>query len=316
MKHMLIPAQLVQAARDVSVLTICDYYGIEYVKDKENPGEYCLMDHDSLKIHPTKGWYWHSRQIGGNGIDFAIYYLGHAFRAAVMAVLVAAGYALRAITDAMIPVEKIIKTLFINRFQPPKPAKSTQTVENYLINERKIDPKIVRSAIKEHKIYETTKYHQCAFVGYGANGKPMSVALRSCTCSEKRDVKGSKKRIPFWLGNADSNTVHVFESAIDLMSFMTIEKLKGRTPSDAYIALDGVSIGAIKTWLHWHTGVKRIYVRTDKDDAGRSAFEIIQRATICRNRRIIDARPTTAHDYNDLLKSLSEGKENNRDAEI
>lgn len=321
MKLRFIPAQLVQAARDVSVLTICDYYGIKYVVDKNNPGEYCLVDHDSLKIHPTKGWYWHSRQIGGNGLDFAIFYLGYAFRAAVIAVLKAAGYALSAIENA---IENTIYTIgqsirpigYIKRFRPPKPAKSTQIVENYLINERKIDQEIVRSAIKEHKIYETTKYHQCAFVGYDTNGKQMSIALRSCIGSEKRDVKGSKKRIPFWLGNADSNAVHVFESAIDLMSFMTIEKLKGRTPSDAYIALDGVAIGAVKTWLHWHKGVKRIYVRTDKDNAGRSAFDMIRRATICKNRRVIDARPTTAHDYNDLLKSLTDGKENDRDAEI
>lgn len=59
----------VEQARQSDLLSYLQNYEPDSIK-KTAPGEYCLVDHDSLKISNGK-WFWFSRGFGSNNaLDF------------------------------------------------------------------------------------------------------------------------------------------------------------------------------------------------------------------------------------------------------
>ena len=61
------------------------------------------------------------------------------------------------------------------------------------------------------------------------DGKARYGALRSTVSSYKGELTGSDKRFSFFLeGKPNAEHIHVFESAIDLLSFATLTLLAGR----------------------------------------------------------------------------------------
>ena len=67
-------------------------------------------------------------------------------------------------------------------------------------------------------------------------------ALRGTVGNYKGELTGSDKHFSFSLnGNPDTDHVHVFESAIDLLSFATLELLEGRDwKAETLLSLAGV----------------------------------------------------------------------------
>lgn len=305
----------VQSARDVNVLRICDELGIRY--EQESYHEYHLVDHHSLKIHPVKGWYWFSQEIGGNAIDFLIKYVGYQFTDAMKFLLRLAGRLEEFITG-MIPLKR--KSLPDNYFPmipggiklPPFSRKWDRSV-NYLIDKRGIDRQIVTDAMADVKLYEDAKHHNCVFVAYDDYGTPKSASLRSTGRKVfKGDLKGSIKRYAFTLGRSAAHTIHVFESAIDAMSYMTIAKLSDLPLDDLYLSLDGSAVKPLDNWLQRHPEADTIIIHTDNDDAGEKAAETI-RNSFKDKRRIIDARPKDLKDCNEVLLSLRSENGNARE---
>ena len=67
-------------------------------------------------------------------------------------------------------------------------------------------------------------------VGYDKDGKARYGALRSTVSSYKGELTGSDKHFSFFLaGKPNPEHIHVFESAIDLLSFATLACLPGAT---------------------------------------------------------------------------------------
>ncbi len=57
------------------------------------------------------------------------------------------------------------------------------------------------------------------------------------------DVSGSDKRFSFRLTQKDAETIHIFESAIDLISYMTIVEMQGADLKNQHlVSLSGVNI--------------------------------------------------------------------------
>ena len=79
-------------------------------------------------------------------------------------------------------------------------------------------------------------------MGYDKDGKARSGALRSTVSSYKGELTGSDKHFSFFLeGKPNAEHIHVFESAIDLLSFATLALLAGRDwKSETYLSLAGV----------------------------------------------------------------------------
>lgn len=101
------------------------------------------------------------------------------------------------------------------------------------------------------------------------------------------DAAGSDKGFPFRLVNKDEAKIHIFEGAIDLLSYATLLDEQGSDfKSQNLVSLSGIynpsknikdsvlPIGLIKTLEH-NPNIKTIYLHLDNNYAGRRATEAI-----------------------------------------
>lgn len=139
----------------------------------------------------------------------------------------------------------------------------------YLIKTRKIDKDIVSEFVKSKKLYEDT-YKNCVFVGYDEEDNPKFASVRG-TNTKKRfrmDIENSDKGYSFcYEGNSD--TLCVFESAIDLMSYLTLIKLHGINNFKHHLlSMGGTSYIPIEKYLERNPEIKKITLCLDADDEG------------------------------------------------
>ena len=91
-------------------------------------------------------------------------------------------------------------------------------------------------------LYEDYR-HNCCFVGFDPQGVPRYAMLRSSDPASTflREVEGSDKRYSFSAPHSGSETLFVFESAIDCLSFIELQRMENplRKP-DNYLSLSGV----------------------------------------------------------------------------
>ena len=107
---------------------------------------------------------------------------------------------------------------------PPK-NKDCNRVIQYLFG-RGIDYQLIQECIADGTLYESADYHNAVFIGKDEGGTPKYAALRSTLGSTfKQDASGSDKRYSFrLLARELTDTVHLFEAAIDLLSYQLCEK--------------------------------------------------------------------------------------------
>ena len=120
----------------------------------------------------------------------------------------------------------------------PELSETTEQVEKYLYS-RGIHPVIIRYCLDNRLLFESADFHNAVFVGYDKDGKARYGALRSTVSSYKGELTGSDKHFSFFLeGKPNAEHIHVFESAIDLLSFATLTLLAGRDwKSETYLSL-------------------------------------------------------------------------------
>ena len=127
-----------------------------------------------------------------------------------------------------------------------------------------------------------------------------------------RDARGSSKEFSFrMLSNIKNNTIHIFESAIDLLSYATMLKIKGYDyKNHNLIALAGVYQPssnieqskvpiAIQNYLNKYQDVQDIVLHFDNDRAGRQATKAMIIALDKYN--VYDIPAPYGKDINDYL---------------
>lgn len=268
---------------------------------------YCTHEHDSLIISNGK-LCWFSRGIGGRStLDYLIKVKGIPFTEAVGMILGRAA--------EMPPVSHIQgdshqpkeKNLLL-----PEPVEGRpERVIAYLTG-RGIDQPLLEACINHRLLYESAQYHNAVFVGYDSEGKARYAAIRGTVGSYKGEASGSDKRYAFSLClPRQPPAVHVFESAIDLLSYATLEHRAGRDwRGDALLSLAGVFQRkrekvlpvALKQFLEDHPSVKTICLHLDNDAVGRSAAQGIMEALADKPYQVIDDPPTHGKDVNDQLR--------------
>ena len=264
---------------------------------------WCLKDHDSLRISNGK-WYWFSQGFGGvSAVDFLMKVRGFSFVEALSAVLGSGGYL------APKPKEPEERRLLL----PPK-SKSSDRVMEYL-QLRAIDPEIIQYCLEQNILYESSDGKNAVFVGRDESGKPRYAAIRSMMSSFKGDATGSDKQYSFQIKGNDGQHLHVFESAIDLLSYATLVKQKGFDwKKDSHLSLAGVFIvkrnsvvpKALERFLEIHPDVKTIHLHLDNDVVGQGAAKGIMKGL--RNQyQVWNQPPAKGKDINDYLvmKKLS-----------
>ena len=150
------------------------------------------------------------------------------------------------------------------------------------------------------------------FVGHDRYGKARYANLRGIGSDFKGECNGSDKRFSFNIPAENSGILHLFESAIDLLSFATIRKLNGMDwRKDHLLSLAGVYQPrekieesavplALPQYLRDHPEIKTIILRLDNDRAGRLAAKALM--MVLPKDYTIDARfPPRGKDYNDCL---------------
>ena len=133
--------------------------------------------------------------------------------------------------------------------------------------------------------------------------------------SFKRDASGSDKRYSFrLLAREPCASVHLFEAAIDLLSYATYLKCEGKDDkAENLLYLSGVYQPkkeikdskipiALTTFLDAHPEVKTIYLHLDRDKTGRLCTETLKEL-LKQDYEIVDDPPPVGKDVNDFLLS-------------
>lgn len=291
----------IEKARNADLLTYLYQNGYRLIKSARN--EHRLEEHDSLVISNNK-WHWFSRGIGGNTLDFLIKYEGKSLTEAVGALIGISGRDDR-IENVKTYIPKMKKK--VTELQLPEKNKDYRRVFAYLIKTRCLDKDIVIDMVKENLIYESKDTHNVVFLGKDKEGNIKHASMRG-TLSEKSykgDCLGSDKRYCFNI-KGRSDTLFVFESAIDLLSHATITKMKKRDYSEDHrISSGGVSSVALFQYLEDNPGIKNVVLCLDNDEAGEKAKIRIAKELLEKGYEVSEDFPPSGKDWNEFLKKLS-----------
>ena len=288
----------IQQAKQLDLLTYLQIYEPDQLV-KVSGDTYCTKEHDSLKISNGK-WHWFSRKIGGKtALDYLVKVKGLSFMEAMETIH---GAPLPKTIPAPAP-KKESRTLLL-----PERNDNTDTVVCYL-KSRGIHDVIIRYCLENDLLFESRKYHSAVFLGYDKSGVPRYGNVRGTVGSYKGELTGSDKHYSFSIPGS-SQTVHVFESAIDALSYATLELFEGKNwHEDHLLSLAGVFVTkrenvvpvALSRYLEDHPEVRTLRLHLDNDAIGRGAVAGIVGGL--RNRyQIWDEPPRVGKDVNDQLK--------------
>lgn len=295
-----VTAEDIAKAREMDLLTyLRNYEPHELVKVAN--GTYCTREHDSLKISNGM-WYWFSRSIGGGtALDYLIQVKGYSLPEAVETIL---GRSLEKTPVPYKQPDRSSKVLLL----PPR-NENTRKVTAYL-RSRGIHPAIIDYCYRNNLLYEGMPYHNAVFIGYDEKGVPRYVALRGTASKYKGEATGSDKQYSFSIpSDRGSAALHVFEAAIDLLSYATMEYLAGRDwHKDHLLSLAGVFQNkrkdvvpvSMQRYLKNHPEIKSLYLHLDNDQVGRNAAVNIA-AGLGQQYEVIDEPPEYGKDMNDAL---------------
>ena len=304
MRQGYVTQEQIDKAKEMDLLTYLQSYEPDELV-RVNANVYTTRAHDSLKISNGK-WCWWSRGVGGrSALDYLIKVRGMDFMAAVQQLYGCQGY-------APSPPVNTTKPSVKPPFVLPKPYVNNERVLRYLTG-RGIEPEILEYCVKTGRLYEDER-HNCVFVGFDGSGKAEYAMLRSSSPTSVflREADGSDKRYAFALSfHQGLDTVYLFESAIDLLSFASLQKDEWRQFN--CLSLSGVYQprktlsetplpAALAQHLHDHHEIRHIALCLDNDDAGRLAAQ-----TICA---LLPDRYTTE------LLLPDKGKDYNRQLQI
>lgn len=205
-------------------------------------------------------------------------------------------------------------------FKLPPVSKDNKKMMYYLKNKRKIDKEVIQFYYQKGMIYECSYDHSVVFVGYDEKGIERYASKRATDGDWKMDVFNSNKEYSFQLVNKESDVLNIFESAIDLMSFQTLEKLHKRNwKKNNYLSLSGVTaIGnsieeselpiALGKFLEINPQIKVLNLYLDNDKAGKNSIAKIN-YLLGKSYQIYDKGPKKMKDVNEVLTRKFKQKE-------
>ena len=278
--------------------------------------EFCTREHDSLKISNGK-WYWWSHGIGGaSALDYLIKVKGLDFISAVKAV----------VNEEKIPLDVPVSEKKVKKIYLPSYTFECKKVRDYLTN-RGIDSEILDDFIREKHIAESIMTGSALFFGRDDDGKIRQCSERATDgTTTKKDSYGSDRSY-FFLSKAEKEcpSVSVFESAIDLLSFATLFKMRGIDYKKFNLmSLSGIYFPAkdetkvkiptsLGRFLDEHKETKTVYLHLDSDYAGQRGAEGIVK--FLKDKYDVKYYPPKfGKDFNDYLmhiKHMERLKENN-----
>lgn len=313
-----IPPEIVEKAKEMDVLTYLQNYEPNELVKVGN-GTYSTKTHDSIRI--SNGlWNWFSRCVGGkNAVSYLMKVKNYSFLDAIQTII--------GNVSVKQPViyreEKKEKTEFVL----PLKSINSERAKRYLVK-RGIDLEIINECINSGLIYESEPNHNVVFLGTDEEKKYKYAFFRGTNDTRfMGESKGSDKAYTFrLLSNNESERVHLFESAIDLLSYATLLKMKNidwknenmislggvNKPSEEQEVNDKIPIAIIK-FLENNSNIKQIYLHFDNDEIGEKASKALMEK-LSNKYEVIDNRPPVGKDCNDYLKYVLDFQNINRQA--
>ena len=247
-------------------------------------------------------WYDHATMKGGLAVSFLQYHWGLPFAEAVESLLEMKEY---------IAEENIRESKPMPFVLPPRDV-NMHRLFAYLINERKLERKVIEAFAHEKLLYESREfskngkeYHSAVFVGLDEHGTARHCHRKALGTNRFcMNVEGSSSEYSFhWTG--DSEKLYVFEAPIDLMSYICLHSDSWQAHS--YAALCGLSEHALMKMLELNPHITTVVLCLDNDRAGATATERLtarMRESGCNN---ISAERSELKDWNEDLykKKLS-----------
>ena len=298
-----IPPSVVQEVKRMDLLTyLKNYEPYELVHFSGNT--YTTRTHDSLKISNGKWMWWSQRTGGRSALDYLIKVRGYSFLEAVELLAERANIQPSLSVSENVPMEKQLLL--------PKKNQDDQKVIAYLSG-RGIDKEIIQFCLESGRVYESSFHHNAVFVGMDEKENPKYAAIRGIGTSFIGEANGSDKNYSFSIFTEKPNdTMHLFESAIDLLSYATLQKLDGKewrrehllSLAGVYQPAKGIEKSkvpaALARALKMHPEVKTIVLHLDNDRIGRLATKAIF-TVLPKQYQVKDVPPKQGKDYNDLL---------------
>ncbi|MBF4692316.1 DUF3991 and toprim domain-containing protein [Fusibacter ferrireducens] len=255
----------IDEANGINLIAYAEQIGLTL---KKVGNSYKVKKYGGLYIDATGAkWNWFSRDVGGGPIQFVMEVEGKNW------------------VDAVYTLLSVEKSDFTPRPKPlskergpfvlPDKNDTYKHVIAYLIQSRGIDKEVVYDFIIQDKLYENA-HKSCVFIGYDERHEAKYASVRSTNTrgnSYRGDVKNSDKAFPFCY-EGSSTTVCVFESPIDLMSYLTLLQYHGIESFEHHmLSLGGVADRALDYYLKQHPEINRIMLCLDNDEAGHFACQ-------------------------------------------
>ena len=298
-----IPKEKLQEIRQLSAFDYLKNYHPDLLI-KNGRTDYIHADHDSLHFSNGK-WYWWSKHKGGtSAIDYLVIVEGYTFMDACHTIMKAMKISYPVITHDR-PKEA-------KPFVLPAKDRSNDVIFHYLCDKRMIHPEIVLYFIANGQIYQDRYYKNAVFVGFDGD-KPAYAFKRSTNSDMKCEHAGSNKAFSFSFTTMHSDELHVFEGAIDMLSYMTLLKMNDRSfYSHNCLSLGGAAAGiaskkeadvpiALWSYLKRTRHIKKIVLHLDNDETGiRATDQII--SALRNSYECIDDHPIYHKDMNKKLQ--------------
>ena len=278
--------ELLKEARQANLVDYLRSKGVDL--KRKGVGSYCLAEHDSLVITGFK-WNWFSRNMSGNALDYLIKVEGMEFKDAVAALT---GKTLQSTGNSS--------------------ARRHKQILAYLCKSRGLDYTRIKQLIQRGYL-DTDERNNCCFNIYeygsrlnGGKGKYIGAELHGSNPTKpfKGFTGGFKHGVGFHLNwmckSASVDRLYAFESAIDLLSFLTLVE-NGEVDADiensVLLSLGGVKPEVLYTCLNAYEVQEQVFLCVDNDSAGENflnGFKGIEGYTELRPDKIYK-------DWNDQL---------------
>lgn len=297
-------SDVIEKARQMDLLTYLQNYDPQELVHVSG-NVYCTKTHDSLRISNGK-WCWFSQGIGGrSALDYLIKVKDYSFLEAVETVTGKA-----AVQPPSYPSVQKEKPKFLLL---PEVSRCATHAVSYL-ESRGISSNVIDYCIKTGRLYESFPHHNVVFVGYDKQGKARFGCQRGIGNTRfMGDLNGSDKHYSFALpAQVENSTVHLCESAIDVMSYATLICMAGRSwQKENLLSLAGIYQprkkiedskipAALTRVLEDYPHIKKIILHLDNDGPGRQAAKAIM-TVMPKEYEVWNRPPPQGKDVNDYL---------------
>lgn len=274
-------------ARNVDLYNYFRSKGFKLQKEPKNRWRVC--EYGGLVIYGCT-YYHFSTDTSGNAVDCLVKIFKYDFKDAVQELL---GYPVMNIVP---PEEKKIKS----SFKLPELNKDQHRAFAYLYNTRKIDKEIISWLLKNKLLFQDTKGN-CVFPWYDEDNKIVGAEIVG-TLDKLRFKQISECSLigyGFFVKYGSPDRAYFFESAIDLLSYITMNK--NDLDNSILLSLGGLKKEAIFKIKNTYKDINLVTC-FDNDKAGINFTKIIA------EELKIDTLFPTLKDWNDDLKARCELK--------